>query len=146
MERCREEGEEMRGGELKLDSQDRSHIYQHLLFLYPSDNSLQKLGQESSTFYQQCVFQTSTSDVRSRKISTDYRQNRPLICNPVTVIRHPFHDMRIPLRFQPRGYNYLIPSPVMHLSGVGLQKRTQHLVQCYTQGTDKFEMYLTCLG
>lgn len=32
--------------------------------LYPSDNSLRKLGQESATFYEQCVFQTKK--VRSR--------------------------------------------------------------------------------
>lgn len=38
--------------------------------------------------------------------------DRPkLICKPLRrVIRHPFYDMRIPLRFQPRGYYYLIPS------------------------------------
>lgn len=72
MEGWRKEKEEIIGGKCKpqLDPQEISPIYLHSPLLYPSDNSLQKLGQESSTFYQQCVFQTERAEVRSRNSLT----------------------------------------------------------------------------
>lgn len=77
--------------------------------LYTSDNSLQKLGQESSTFYQQCVFQRKTGEVRSRNILTRL-QTEPISHLQVPP-KGPFYDTEIPLRFQSRGFYYLIQSP-----------------------------------
>lgn len=124
--------EEMRGGELKPQPHpppSSPHLPTSPLF-YPSGNSLQKLGQQLSTFYQRCVFQTETAEVRSRTILT--RQKQPLICRTLrTVNRHPSCETRIQLHFQPRGYYYLIPSPVMHTSADlnGPGSRVQHSLQ-----------------
>lgn len=101
------EKEKRRWEQGQLNQLDSSHLPTSPL-LY---NSLQKLGKQASTVRQR------EQETQAEIIEREYRQNQALVCKPLRrVVRRWFYDMRISLRFQLRGYYYLIPlSSCTHL-------------------------------
>lgn len=106
MER-RKRGDERRGIQTTAGSPGAFSHWPTSPLLYPSDSSLQKPGQESSTFYINGVHFRNEEQKQFNKITDGTSLSS---ASPCVVIRHPFYDMRIPPRFQPTGCYYLIPS------------------------------------
>lgn len=108
----RKRGDERRGFKPQLDPRELSLIYLHLFFCILLTTHCRSWANNR---------QLSTNSVFSRKKKSGSEEQKQFnhitnrtnlsSASPCVVTRHPFYDMRIPLRFQPRGCYYLIQSP-----------------------------------